>query len=170
MTIKAVVMIAAMLSGAPALAADMASAVLIRGDGTDVGTATFEAKPDGIALTVSATGLKLGAHGLHLHAVGRCTGPDFASAGGHWNPSQRKHGLHAPDGAHLGDLPNLEVGADGKGTLTTLVKGATLDSGANGLFDADGTAIVIHAGPDDNMTDPSGNSGGREYCGVVTAR
>lgn len=145
-----------------------ATAILNKTDGTAAGKATFKDRPDGVWMTVEASGLPAGAHGIHLHMTGSCKAPDFASAAGHWNPMGKKHGLESPDGAHMGDLPNLMVGADGKGKLETLVKGAHLDSSATGLLDSDGTALVIHAGPDDNHTDPSGNSGGRIACGVVT--
>lgn len=172
MIIKTGIMASILLSAAasPSAPANAAEAVLIRGDGTEMGRAHFEAAPGGVLMKLHARGLSPGAHGLHLHGVGRCTGPDFLSAGPHWNPTGRRHGLKAPDGAHMGDLPNLDVGADGKGRIETLIRGATLDSGANGLRDADGTAVVIHASADDNMTDPSGESGGREYCGVVKPR
>lgn len=81
---------------------------------------------------------------------------------------KKMHGLESPQGAHLGDIPNLEVKADGTGMIQTVVKGAKLDASETGMFDSDGTALVIHAGPDDNKTDPSGNSGGRIACGAVT--
>jgi Cu-Zn family superoxide dismutase len=97
--------------------------------------------------------------------VGRCDAPDFTSAGGHWNPTQKKHGTMNPQGPHQGDLPNLVIGSDGRGTIGAVIPGATLA----GLLDADGAAMVIHAGPDDLMTDPSGNSGGRIACGVFQA-
>jgi len=96
---------------------------------------------------------------LHLHAVGRCEGPKFDSAGPHWNPAGRQHGHLNPAGSHLGDLPNLTVSANGRGALNFLVRG--------GLVDADGTALVIHAKPDDYRTDPSGSSGDRIACAVL---
>ena len=144
-------------------------ATMLRSDGSAAGQAQFTAKPDGVWLDLTVSGLAPGLHGLHLHAIGACTTPDFASAGAHWNPMSHKHGLQSPDGAHLGDLPNLDVAPDGTGHIATLVAGATLDGGMHGLLDADGTALVVHASPDDNMTDPTGNSGGRQLCGVVIA-
>jgi Cu-Zn family superoxide dismutase len=145
-----------------------ATAALKTADGKTAGQASFTQKPDGVWLKVEATGIAPGTHGIHLHAVGQCKAPDFASAGGHWNPMHKMHGLDSPKGAHMGDLPNLVVGADGHGKIEALIKGATIGAGDMGLADSDGTAIVIHAGPDDNVTDPSGNSGGRIACGVVT--
>ena len=124
--------------------------------------------PAGLAVRVQAQGLAPGHYGAHLHAVGRCEGPDFASAGPHWNPTDRHHGTLNPDGHHLGDLPNLDVAADGGGRVEFTITGAEM-TGAMGLFDADGAAIVIHAAPDDYRTDPSGNSGARIACAVLTA-
>jgi len=117
---------------------------------------------------VSASGLTPGDHGVHLHAVGKCEEPAFASAGGHLNPAGRQHGMNNPAGRHLGDLPNLVAGADGTATLSYPL-GDPASSLSASLFDADGTALVIHAGPDDYITDPSGNSGGRVACGVFAA-
>lgn len=145
-----------------------ATATLKTPDGKTVGEAYFAPAADGVALKVKVTGLAPGTHGIHLHSVGSCQVPDFASAGSHWNPMQKMHGLESAQGAHLGDLPNLVVKADGTGKLKSVVKGARIDSSGAGLFDSDGTALVIHAAPDDNKTDPSGNSGGRIACGAVT--
>ena len=117
----------------------------------------------GVSFHVSATGLPHGLHGLHVHAVGRCDPPDFASAGGHWNPASKKHGLNNPAGPHAGDLPNVEVAANGTLSATVTVAGASM---AN-MVDADGAALVLHAGADDYVTDPSGNSGGRIACAVI---
>lgn len=148
---------------APARAA---SAALNAADGGARGSASVAERDGGLEISVSAKGLSMGAHGIHLHTVGKCDAPDFMTAGGHWNPTARKHGRNNPDGAHSGDLPNLIIGTDGAGSITFIVPGATL-SGPNGLLDADGAAVVIHAGADDYVTDPSGNSGGRIACGVL---
>ena len=128
------------------------TAPLVRGDGSAAGTASL----DGNRLSIDATGLPPGAHGLHLHAVGKCEGPDFASAGPHWNPANRQHGTQNPGGPHAGDLPNLEVGEDGRGAATLSI--------APGFLDGDGAALVIHASADDYRTDPSGSSGARIAC------
>jgi Cu-Zn family superoxide dismutase len=122
----------------------------------------------GIEVRVQAAGLPAGHYGVHLHAVGRCEGPAFTSAGPHWNPTGRQHGSLNPAGHHMGDLPNLDVDAHGAGRLEFAIAGASA-SGAEGLFDADGTAVVIHADADDYRTDPSGNSGARIACGVLRA-
>jgi Cu-Zn family superoxide dismutase len=172
---KTMSMFAAMLmtsqfpAGAIAAKPITASAALVRADGTSGGEVRFKAGKSGVAVTLSVNGLPPGLHGLHLHAVGSCQGPDFTSAGGHWNPMHRKHGIKSSDGPHMGDLPNLSVSKVGKGHLKAMIKMATLDAAEMGLLDADGTAIVVHAGPDDEMTDPSGNSGARVLCGVIKA-
>ncbi len=143
-----------------------ASAEIRDAGGATVATATISEQA-GLAVRVDATGLRPGTYAAHLHAVGRCEPADFASAGPHWNPTGRQHGRANPMGAHLGDLPNLTIGADGRGTLEFVVVQGRLRDGANALFDGDGAAIVIHANPDDDRTDPSGNSGGRIACGVL---
>jgi superoxide dismutase, Cu-Zn family len=144
----------------------LATAQLARPDGAAMGSATIVSGPRGRAtLLVSVAGLTPGAHGIHLHAVGKCEGPDFTSAGAHLNPSGNEHGLRNPAGRHLGDLPNLTVAPDGTATLSHDL-GVPVRTMQGHLFDSDGTALVIHAGPDDQVTDPSGNSGGRVSCGV----
>lgn len=133
--------------------------------GADAGRATATEVTGGLRFTLDARGLPPGTHGAHVHTVGRCDAPDFASAGPHWNPSARQHGSQNPAGPHEGDMPNLIVGTDGRGTIGVTVPGATMAA----LLDADGGAIVVHANPDDLRTDPSGNSGGRIACGVFAA-
>ena len=149
------------LAGAPV------SFALTGGDGATRGSVTIAEDPAGLTLNVSASGLPAGAHGIHLHEKGLCEGPKFASAGAHWNPAAKKHGRDNPAGAHLGDLANLEVGADGSASVAIPIEGVMMASGANMLADADGTAIVIHAKADDYKTDPSGDSGDRVACAVV---
>jgi Cu-Zn family superoxide dismutase len=130
-----------------------------------IGTATV------VDITVSASGLKPGLHGVHLHAVGKCD-PDFAAAGGHFDPGPA--GNTDPDANHpfhMGDVPNLEAGSDGNGTLKTVTTRVTLSAGPLSIFDADGTAIIIHGNEDKGVTgEPkSGVSGGpRVACGVFT--
>jgi Cu-Zn family superoxide dismutase len=110
-----------------------------------------------------------GEHGIHVHAVGKCEPDAFTTAGGHFNPTGKKHGLNSPEGSHAGDMPNMVLDGQGNSTYETTLAGISLDGGANSLFDADGSAVVIHAGPDDLVTDPAGNSGARVACGVVSA-
>jgi Cu-Zn family superoxide dismutase len=143
-----------------------ASTQLVRPDGAALGTASIVAGARGRAtLLVSVAGLSPGPHGIHLHAVGNCEAPGFTSAGGHLNPFGKQHGMQNPVGSHLGDLPNLDVAADGTAQLSYALP-LPIGDLQKQMFDADGTAIVIHAGPDDYVTDPSGNSGGRVACGV----
>ena len=148
--------------GSPLADGAHATAALRTAGGADAGRATVTDVAGGIRVTVDARGLPPGTHGAHLHTTGRCDAPDFASAGPHWNPEARQHGAMNPRGPHTGDMPNIIVGSDGRGTLGVTLPGATVAS----LLDADGGALVIHANPDDLMTDPSGNSGGRIVCGA----
>lgn len=134
--------------------------------GTPAGTAILTAAGDRVTIAVTASGLPEGVHGVHLHTIGSCDAPAFATAGGHLNPAGHQHGTSNPAGSHLGDLPNLVVGKNGVGTLTADLRASRAEVEA-ALFDADGTALVIHAGPDDYRTDPSGNSGSRIACGVL---
>ena len=154
-------------AGDNAMAGVPVSFALTGGDGATRGSVTIAEDPAGLTINVSARGLPVGAHGIHLHEKGLCEGPKFASAGGHWNPAAKKHGRDNPAGAHLGDLANLEVGADGSASVSIPIEGVTTASGANMLADADGTAIVIHAKADDYKTDPSGDSGDRVACAVL---
>jgi Cu-Zn family superoxide dismutase len=144
-----------------------ASAELRKADGQAVARATVEPNGQGLRLRIEATGLPAGAYGAHIHMTGRCDAPDFASAGGHWNPMSRQHGSENPQGPHMGDLPNLVVDANGTGSLTFDVPHGTLRGGDHGLLDTDGAAVIVHASPDDYRTDPSGNSGARIACGVL---
>lgn len=133
-----------------------------------VGNAALAPDPaGGVKISVQVKGLTPGKHGIHIHTAAKCDGFDFASAGGHFNPENKQHGAQNPQGPHSGDLPNILVAADGGGTFEYTDKLVSLGSGANSLFKPDGTAIVIHAGEDDEKTDPAGNSGARIACGAV---
>ncbi|MCW1383223.1 superoxide dismutase family protein [Novosphingobium sp. KCTC 2891] len=151
----------------PAPSKELARADIANPTGKRIGTATISERDGTVTLTIQAKGLTPGAHGAHLHMTGKCEGPAFASAGGHLNPAMHQHGVQNPAGSHLGDLPNLVAARDGAGVATIMFPGAwsALESQ---IFDADGTAIVLHAGADDYKTDPSGNSGGRVACGTFT--
>ncbi|NCP11789.1 MAG: superoxide dismutase family protein [Sphingomonadales bacterium] len=149
-------------------ATPLATALLANADGDARGSADVTESAGGLTVAIAAAGLKPGRYGVHVHATGACTAPDFKSAGGHWNPDDREHGLDNPKGAHSGDLPNLVVGSDGEGEISYEIVGAR-GAAEGGLLDGDGAAVVIHAGPDDLMTDPSGNSGDRIACGVLAA-
>ena len=140
---------------------------LIGSDGQIVGNATLTQEADGVRIRLNVTGIPIGTHAVHLHTVGRCEGPAFTTAGGHFNPGMKQHGNLNPMGDHAGDLPNLVVGDDHRGTLDAVRAGLRLLDGAAPLLDADGAALMVHAGPDDFMSDPAGNAGGRIACGVV---
>ncbi|HEU4383396.1 MAG TPA: superoxide dismutase family protein [Anaeromyxobacteraceae bacterium] len=160
---------AVLLLPAAALAADPAAAkaVLKNAKGAPVGTAQLKADGDGVVIALHLNDLAPGVHAFHVHAVGKCEAPDFQSAGPHFNPTGKKHGAKNPEGPHLGDLPNVQVSADGKGEAKALVKGASLAAGPNSLFGPQGAALVVHEKADDEMTDPAGNAGPRIACGVI---
>jgi superoxide dismutase, Cu-Zn family len=137
--------------------------------GQSVGTATFTQLDSGLLkVVVQAKGLPPGSHGIHIHKVGTCEGPSFGSASTHYNPADKQHGLENPEGAHGGDLPNLVVATDGTGSLeATTYRVSLIPNAANYLLDTDGSALIIHAGTDDQKTDPTGKSGSRIACGVL---
>jgi Cu-Zn family superoxide dismutase len=138
-------------------------------DGKSVGAASFREQSGGVVIGLQVKGMSPGLHAIHVHAVGKCEGPAFTSAGGHFNPAQKKHGLKNPEGPHAGDLPDVYVTKDGSGRYEVLTDAITLKSGATSVFDGDGSSLVLHASADDNMSDPAGNSGDRIACGVITA-
>lgn len=144
----------------------VATATLHDTAGRELGTLTLRQSATGIAVTGVLRGLPPGTHAIHLHTVGRCDG-GFESAGGHWNPAGHQHGTRNPNGPHAGDLPNITAGADSTANVELTTPGGTL-RGEQGLLDADGAAVVVHAGPDDYHTDPAGASGARIACGVAT--
>jgi Cu-Zn family superoxide dismutase len=160
-------LVALALPLAAAAATPGAVATLKDADGKEVGKATFASVKQGVKIQVTVAGLTPGKHGIHLHEAGKCDPPDFKSAGAHLNPAQKHHGLANPEGPHEGDLPNLVVGKDGKAKASFTAKGATLGEGKGSLLGPEGTALVIHADPDDEKSDPAGNSGARIACGVV---
>lgn len=149
------------------VAGAQAKAELKDATGKSVGTVTITETPHGALLHATLMGLPPGTHAFHIHTTGTCE-PPFTSAGGHFNPAAKQHGIANPQGMHAGDLPNIEVGADGKATFDAFAMGVTMGMGADGLFKTGGTAIVVHGGADDYKGDPAGNAGPRIACGVVT--
>lgn len=141
---------------------EVASANMMRADGTTAGVATLSQRSDGLWLSVAADAVGPGTYGMHIHAVGRCDGPTFETAGPHWNPAMKQHGRDNPMGSHAGDMPNVTANADGKLAIETKLLGAMVSE----VLDGDGASVVIHAKADDYKTDPSGNSGTRVICGV----
>ncbi|MEW6490889.1 MAG: superoxide dismutase family protein [Thermodesulfobacteriota bacterium] len=151
---------------AAGLGAPSAVGELVGLDGKAVGTVEAREGPGGLLIAVTAAGLPPGAHGFHLHAVGECV-PPFSSAGGHFSPTGRKHGLLSSEGPHLGDLPNVHVAPDGTLRVETFAPGVILEGGPHALLDADGASVVLHEGPDDHRTDPAGGAGARIACAVL---
>jgi superoxide dismutase, Cu-Zn family len=143
-----------------------ANAVIKDASGKEVGRAVFTATPSGALLVLTLTAAQPGVHALHIHAVGKCDGPDFKSAGPDFNPDRTKHGIMNPEGPHAGDLPNIHVPADGKLEVEFLDPVVTIAQEA-ALLDSDGSSIVIHAAADDYKTDPDGISGAGIACGVI---
>ena len=150
---------AAFAQAAPATA----SANLIDSAGKAVGTAKLTQTAHGLLISVDLHDLKPGTHAIHLHETGKCEAPAFKTAGGHFNPAHKQHGFMMAEGAHGGDLPNLEVPAGGSVKADMIAGDATLAT----LLDADGAAIVVHAKADDYKTQPAGDAGDRVACGVI---
>jgi superoxide dismutase, Cu-Zn family len=144
-----------------------ATANVFDATGARLGTLNFSDTPAGLLVSGILTALPVGQHGIHIHTVGLCEAP-FTTAGGHFNPGGTKHGYRNPMGHHSGDMPNITVLPGGAGSVEFLVDGVKL-TGLTGLLDADGAAVVVHAGVDDYITDPAGASGARIACGVITA-
>jgi len=148
-------------------AGQTARAAFKTSDGKDAGNAELVQTPAGVLIKLSVRALPLGEHAFHIHGVGRCE-PPFTSAGAHFNPAGRKHGMMAADGQHAGDMPNLHVPADGILIVEVLNPSVTLEKAKpNSLYGPGGTALVIHAGKDDYKSDPTGEAGGRIACAII---
>jgi Cu-Zn family superoxide dismutase len=150
-------------TGAPVTA----TAVLVDAQGRGVGEARLQQTPSGVLLRLDLKNATPGVHGLHIHEVGRCDGSSFESAGGHFSPDRRAHGFLNPRGPHAGDLPNIFVPVSTELSVEYVLRDVTLDAGARSLLDANGSALVIHAGKDDYMSDPAGEAGDRLGCGPI---
>jgi superoxide dismutase, Cu-Zn family len=162
----------ALLAGALAVclqAAEPKKVEINDANGASVGFATLTELPGGgVAIDLDLKGLPPGAHAMHIHSVAKCEAPGFTSAGGHFNPDQKQHGLENPAGHHAGDMFNFVAGADG--TIKVRLPNTSVNMGtdSHSVFSNGGTALVIHASPDDMKTDPAGNAGARIACGVIT--
>ena len=145
-----------------------AKAALVNPKGEKVGEAKLEEAAKGVKITLKVEKFPPGVHAFHIHEKGVCDTPAFPGAGGHFNPFGKKHGLKSSQGPHAGDLPNLYVSPDGKGSLEAMAILVTLKEGQpNSLLRPGGTSLMIHANPDDDFTDPAGNAGERIACGVI---
>ena len=154
---------------APATSATQAPVTvnLSNASGQSIGTARLSSEPTGVRIALSVNGLAPGDHAIHVHQTALCEGPAFTSAGGHFNPEQKHHGLSNPDGPHAGDMPNFTVDASGRSSATIVAPGVTLEDGPRSVFTGGGTALVIHEKADDMKSDPAGNAGARIACGVI---
>ena len=157
---------ASLVLAASSASAATASAVLKDKDGKEVGKATLTDTPSGVLILLDLGAAPAGTQAFHIHETGKCEPPDFKSAGGHFNPDGTEHGILNPEGPHAGDMPNIHVPADGKLTIEVLNTLVSVD-GERALLDDDGSALMIHAAPDDYKTDPAGGAGHRIACGVI---
>ena len=139
------------------------SAPLINSAGRAIGTVVASQATEGVAFRIHATGLPPGVHGIHVHPIGRCDPPDFSTAGTHWNPTNKQHGLNNPNGPHAGDMPNVTVDANGAIDATVVLPHANMAQ----LLDTDGSSVMIHANADDYVSQPAGNSGAKIACAVI---
>jgi Cu-Zn family superoxide dismutase len=173
MTRRVIALVAIGWVGAALFAADKPVTLTLKdGTGKDVGTAKISdgAGGKGVRIALDLKGLPAGDHALHFHTTAKCEGPAFTSAGGHFNPANSHHGINNPTTPkpHAGDMPNFTVKPNGTAKLTVENSAVTLGDGSNSVFANGGTALMIHAKPDDLMSDPSGNAGDRIACGTIT--
>jgi len=163
-----VLVIAILAFAVPGMAKNNVKIAMKDPSGKTIGWAMIRAAGTGVRVKLTLEHMSPGEHAVHFHSVAKCEGPDFKSAGPHFNPDGKQHGLQNPDGHHAGDMDNFTVGANGKADVELFNKDVNLGDDSHSLFSNGGTAIVVHAKADDMRTDPSGNSGDRVACGVIT--
>ncbi|HEX6594497.1 MAG TPA: superoxide dismutase family protein [Bacillota bacterium] len=140
---------------------------MYNGSGDMVGTASLSEQPDGVQIKLEIEGLRPGFHGIHIHEYSTCEGPDFKTAGNHFNPEGKKHGLMHPEGPHLGDLPNVEADSSGRVEAEIIANNATLLEDKFSLLGGEGTSLIISEETDDGISQPGGESGPRIVCGEI---
>jgi superoxide dismutase, Cu-Zn family len=160
-------LVTCLVAGPLSAQSQQVSTTFVNADGKPIGTAMLKQTPSGVLIDINVSGLPPGAHALHIHETGKCDVPDFKSAGDHYNPTGAKHGFVAGREHHAGDMPNQFVQGNGVLQAQVLNPQVTLYTGKATLFDADGSALIIHAGADDYASQPAGEAGNRLACAMI---